>query len=149
MFNSVLSDGSWSMVMQTSDNSINNPYNVGADQYPFYSNEEVSPATMKEKPSIWNDADTLSSYRLSRASAPAPNTLVPLDATGLVPLATIPPLAGSSAIIGATGTYAALKAAPLAGVYFAWDTDIGQGALVLMTNIAGIGDAGWLVVAGG
>lgn len=134
--------------MQTLDNSLNNPQDVGPDEYPFYSNDPVAAKPSAEKASIWNNADTLSSYRLSRASAPAPNTVVPLDARGLVPLDTIPPLAGSSAIIGATGTYAALKAAPLAGTYFAWATDVGQGALFLMTNNSGIGDGGWLLVVG-
>ena len=137
------------MATATSGSSINDPQDVGPDQYPFYSNEVTSPAIMKDRPSIWNDADTLSSYRLSRAAAPAPNTVVPLDADGKVALSTIPVLAGTSAIIGATGTYASLKASPLAGLYFAWATDVGNGALFLYTANASIGDGGWLLIAGG
>lgn len=127
----------------------NNTITVGPDEFPFYVTEPATAPVGEQKAVYEDNATYLANFRLTRSSAPSPNTLVPLGADGYVPLATIPPLAGSSAIIGATGTYAALKAAPLAGTYFAWATDIGRGALVLMTNNAGIGDAGWLVVAGG
>lgn len=92
------------MATQTSDNSLANPYNIGPDEYPFYSNESKSSTKNKEAASVWNDADTLSSYRLSRAAAPAPNTVIPTGSDGKLPATIIPSLSGSAFITNRAGT---------------------------------------------
>lgn len=138
--------------MSISDNStLDTARTVEPNSFPFYTTNAVkeSKVSESEKKELWINASSLANYKVSRASAPSPNTLVPLDLNGKVPLSTIPALAGSSAIIGATGTYAALKASPLAGLYFAWATDLGAGTLVFYTANASIGDGGWLIIGGG
>ncbi len=130
----------------TSDNEV---LDITGDIFPFYKNETVPPVPKRAEEVANFNADLVSNYKLSRATAPSPNTIVPVGADGKLPIEIIPVLAGTSAVIGASNTYANLKASPLAGLYFAWATDIGQGALVFNTAAAGIGDSGWLVIAGG
>lgn len=129
--------------------TLDSPIDLGPDEFPFYEQETATPSLQKKDIDYLRDATSLSTYLLSRATAPSPNTLVPTGTDGKLPIAIIPALAGTGSIIGATGTYAALKAAPLAGIYLAWATDVGLGALFLYTANASIGDSGWLLIAGG
>lgn len=135
----------------SANNTLDTARTVEPDSFPFYTTDNLkkNKAPESEKKELWLNASSLANYKVSRASAPSPNTLVPVGTDGKLPMAIIPALAGTSAVIGATGTYAALKAAPLVGLYFAWATDLGMGTLVFYTADAGIGDDGWLIIGGG
>lgn len=139
--------------------TLGNPTEVPPNFFPFYvkneaekPDEEVVSFDLNELaqgPGSGLDSDTTDGFQAVSAAKYGPNKLVATDETGKLPIGIIPVLAGTSAVIGATGTYAALKAAPLAGLYFAWATDLGLGTLVFYTANASIGDNGWLLVGGG
>lgn len=126
------------------------PIDISGDVFPQYDNEQLSTQDIPKDDEPYNvSAKNVAGINAVTAAGAGPNLLVATDAEGKLPISIIPVLAGTSAVIGATGTYAALKAAPLAGLYFAWATDIGQGALVFNSGAAGIGDSGWVIIAGG
>lgn len=77
------------MAMQTSGDSINNPYNVSADTYPFYDNDVLEPkAKRSESPGF--DPNTAVMYRAVTAAKLAPNKLVTTDSNGRFPFFSIP-----------------------------------------------------------
>lgn len=70
--------------------TYDNIQTVGDGEFPFYENHE----SKMDSPIIANTNDgnavTLQNYRLSRASAPSPNTIIPLNASGKFPASVIP-----------------------------------------------------------
>lgn len=64
---------------------------VESNEWPFYAQDEVVTAPEAKEVSVVVNATTLSNYQVSPASNPSPNTLVPTDEDGLLPLAVIPP----------------------------------------------------------
>lgn len=75
--------------MQTSDNSMNKPYNVGPDAYPFYDNDVLEPRPRRsESPGFETDSSLL--YRAVTAAKIAPNRLVTTNRYGRYPFSSIP-----------------------------------------------------------
>lgn len=73
---------------------------LGPNEYPFYENNSSEgssePSTgLLQGPGSALNSDTVDSYQVSPAIAPAPNTLVPLDESGDFPASTIPSGIGS------------------------------------------------------
>lgn len=73
---------------------LGKPTNVDPDEFPFYEEEDLAmPPPVEQQVSVENNASTLSNYRVSRASNPSPNTLVPILPSGLLPTSVIPSVA--------------------------------------------------------
>lgn len=87
---------SYFISMSESDNI----QNIGQDEFPFYEEDSTNHQVPTEKKQpLWDNAVTLSTYRLSRPSAPSPNTIVPTLSTGLLPVSIIPVAAAVSGYI--------------------------------------------------
>lgn len=80
---------------------ISNVKEVGPDEFPMYIKETSEQMELPKEgykklsdipqgPGSKLDSDTLDGFQLSPATAPAPNTVVPLDGDGKVVVATIP-----------------------------------------------------------
>ncbi len=76
---------------------------VADGEFPFYEMEPEEPKKQKERPILWKNADTLANYKLSRASAPSPNTLVPVGSDGKLPASIIPVVVGTNVIYSRDG----------------------------------------------
>lgn len=137
--------------MVTPDTGVKN---IKEGDSPFYTDDSTSLPGSESQP--YYDSPTVNGLAAIQMTVPTPvtaatagpNNVVATGSNGLLPISVIPPLSGS-VIIAATNTYANLKAFPLTGAYFAIATNLGQGALVFNTAIAGIGDSGWVVISGG
>lgn len=63
---------------------------VKPDEFPFYQNENVVADEPEEVVGSLENSDTLSGFKLSRAEAPEPNTVIPLNASGRFPTSAVP-----------------------------------------------------------
>lgn len=89
MYSWALSVGWWSMATQTLDNSLNKPYTVGPDAYPFYENEEQAVRPKRAESPGFDDITSIM-YKAVTAAKVAPNKLVTTDRLGRFPFSSIP-----------------------------------------------------------
>lgn len=68
--------------------TLDNPTDVNPDEMPFYENSDSS--RTKRGTSYVDNTQTIANFRVSRYSAPVPNTLVPIGPAGLLPASVIP-----------------------------------------------------------